>query len=71
MKMNLEQTKLIGLTMELELKTKEYHMLCDELEMLKNQNIDPNDERLIPLKDKFLKNQKEIIEITEQLKKLK
>ena len=30
--MTLEQTKLVGLTMELELKTREYKMLCDELE---------------------------------------
>ena len=68
--MTLEQTKLVGLTMQLELKTKEYHMLCDEFEIIKKQITDPNDERLIPLRDRFLKNQQEIIEIKEQLKKL-
>lgn len=71
MKMNEEQTKLVGLTMELELKTREYHMLCDELDVFKKQGIDPNDEKLIPLRDKFLKNNQEIVEIIEQLKKLK
>jgi len=69
--LNEEQAKLIGLTMRLELKTKEYHKLCDEFEIMKKQIIDPNDERLIPLRDKFLKNQHEIVEIVEELKKLK
>ena len=29
--MNLSQTKLVGLTMELDLKTREYKKLCDKL----------------------------------------
>lgn len=68
--LNEEQTKLVGLTMKLELKTKEYHKLCDEFEFIKTQITDPNDECLIPLKERFLQNQKEIIEIVEELKKL-
>lgn len=71
MKMTLEQTKLVGLTMELDLKTREYKKLCDELDELKKQNIDPNDERLIPLLDKFVKIKEEIDVITAQLKELK
>lgn len=30
--MNLNQTKLVGLTMELDLKAREYKKLCDKLE---------------------------------------
>lgn len=37
--MNLSQTKLVGLTMELDLKTREYKKLCDKLEKLKQGNI--------------------------------
>ena len=29
--MNLSQTKLVGLTMELDLKTREYKKLCDKI----------------------------------------
>ena len=32
--MNLSQTKLVGLTMELDLKTREYKKLCDKLGIL-------------------------------------
>lgn len=71
MKMTLEQTKLVGLTMELDLKTREYKKLCEELDELKKQNIDPNDEKLIPLLNKFLKSKEEIDNITKQLKELK
>ena len=70
MKMTLEQTKLVGLTMELELKTREYKMLCDKLENYKQQSIDPNAKELIALREEFIKNNKEITEINEQLKKL-
>ena len=69
--MNLYQTKLIGLTMELELKTKEYQMLCDRFNKLKDKNIDPNDERLLPIKDLFQRNHDEIAEITNNIKELK
>ena len=69
--MDATQTKLIGLTMELDLKTREYAMLCDKLEDVKKKNIDPNDERLNWLKDMFLKNYNEISAITNQLKQLK
>ena len=36
--MNLSQTKLVGLTMELDLKTREYKKLCDKLDELKEIN---------------------------------
>ena len=70
MKMTLEQTQLVGLTMQLDLKAQEYGKLCAELENLKNQNLDPNDEKYAVLKQKFEKNLKEIKKINAELKKL-
>lgn len=69
--MNLSQTKLVGLTMELDLKTREYKKLCDKLEQLKQIDINPNDEKLIELKQLFEKNHNEIVEINRQIKELK
>ena len=68
--MDLKQTKLVGLTMELNLKVEEYDILCKELENLKKDNIDPNDEKLLELQKLFLQNQEEIMKIKEELKKL-
>ena len=70
MKMNLKQTKLVGLTMELELKTRDYKMLCEKLEQLKKDNIDANDSRLVTLRDEFFKNHNEIVEINRQIKEI-
>ena len=39
--MNLNQTKLVGLTMELDLKAREYKKLCNKLEQLKQSDINP------------------------------
>lgn len=69
--MNLSQTKLVGLTMELDLKTREYKKLCDKLEKLKQGNINPNDEKLLELKQLFQENHDEIVEINSQIKELK
>lgn len=69
--MNLSQTKLAGLTMELDLKTREYKKLCDKLEQLKQSDINPNDEKLLELKELFQKNYVEIVEINRQIKELK
>lgn len=69
--MNLSQTKLIGLTMDLNLKAIEFNKLCDVLEKAKQNNIDPNDEKLIFLKEMFLRNYNEIVELNEQIDKLK
>lgn len=68
--MNLSQTKLIGLTMELDLKTREYTILCNEFEKLKQNNIDHNNEKLIELKKLFQKNHDEIVEINKQINNL-
>lgn len=68
--MTLKQTELVGLTMQLELKTKEYKILCDKLEQFKEQGIDPNSEELIVLRQDFIKNNKEITEIKNRLKRL-
>ena len=59
MNMDLTQTKLIGLTLELEIKAKEYKDLCQQLEDLKSEGISPNDPKLLILKTKFENNQKE------------
>lgn len=69
--MNLSQTKLVGLTMELDLKTREYKKLCDKLDELKERKIDPNDERLLEVKELFQKNHDDIVEINKQIKKIK
>lgn len=69
--MNLIQTKLVGLTMELDLKTREYKKLCDKLEQFKESNINPNDEKLLELKQLFQKNHDEIAQINKQIKELK
>ena len=69
--MNLSQTKLVGLTMELDLKTREYKKLCDKLDELKEKKIDPNDERLLVVKELFQKNHDVIVEINRQIKEVK
>lgn len=69
--MNLSQTKLVGLTIELDLKTREYKKLCDKLQQLKQSNINPNDEKLLELKQLFQKNHDEIVGINKQIKELK
>ena len=68
---NIIQTKLVGLTMELDLKTREFNMLCDKLEKIKKSNIDPNDKKLLWLKELFIKNYNEIVEINKELTKIK
>ena len=69
--MNLTQTKLIGLTMELDLKAREYKILCDKLELLKQNNIDPNDEKLLKLFQLFEENHNDIVELNKQIQNLK
>lgn len=71
MNLNLNQTKFVGLTMELDLKAREFKKLCNELERLKKQNINPNDKKLLELKQAFQKNHDEIVQINSQIKKLK
>ncbi len=68
--MNLKQTKFIGLTMELDLKVREYKMLCDKLNELKENKIEPNDERLLALQELFQQNHDEIEKINAQLKEI-
>ena len=69
--MNSSQTKLVGLTMELDLKTREYKILCDKLDKLKANKIDPNDERLLMVKELFQKNHDEIVKIKKQINEIK
>ncbi len=71
MRINLNQTKLIGLTMELDLKAREYKKLCNKLEKLKEANIDANSSELLELKSLFEINHNEIVEIKKQLSDLK
>lgn len=69
--MDIIQTKILDLTMRLQLKGEEYKMLCDELTKLEEQEVDENDSKWIILKEKFEQNNKEIEEIKKQLEKLK
>lgn len=71
MKLTPNQKKLVELTMQLDLKAKEYKELCKELDDVKKKDIDPNDESLIDLRDRFQKNLNEIQSINKQLKELK
>lgn len=71
MNMNLNQTKLVGLTMQLDLKARDYKMLCEKLERLKENNIDANSTELLELRDMFQKNYNEIVEINGQIRELK
>ena len=68
--MNLKQTKLVGLAMELELRTQEYKKLCEELDKLKDNKIDPNDEKLLAIKELFQRNNEEISRINNEMKEL-
>lgn len=70
MRMNMKQTKLVGLTMELELKTKIYRKLCEKLEEYKKSKIDENDPKLLELKEMFEVNNKQITEINRKIKDL-
>ena len=70
MKMNLEQTQLVGLTMKLDLKAREYKKLCEKLEEYKTQKLDPNSEEYENLLKDFQENQREILKINYQLEKL-
>ena len=70
MNMDLTQTKLIGLTLELEIKAKEYKDLCAQLDQLKEEGISPNDPKLLILKSKFESNQQSIADINRQLREL-
>lgn len=57
--------------MKLDLKSREYDNLCEELEKVKVENTDPNDKSLLDLKDKFIKNKEEIVELNKRLVELK
>lgn len=48
----------------------EFDRLCTELDELKKSKIDPNDKKLLILKEKFVNNQNKIREINETLKKM-
>lgn len=71
MNLNINQTKLVGLTMELDLKTREYKMLCEKFDKLKENGNGKDTEKLNTIKKEFLQNQEEIIEINKQIKELK
>jgi hypothetical protein len=70
MRLDFIQTKLVGLTMELDLKTREYKTLCEKLEMVKAKNIEANDPRLLEVREMFQKNHDEIVKINRKIKEL-
>jgi|GEM_PF-6898578 len=65
--MTLEQTRLAGYTMQLQLKAMEYERLNGELAKLQEQSMDLNDSRLLKLLYAFKKNNQEIKEINKLL----
>ena len=71
MNMDIDQTRLAILTMELEFKVKEYKRLCSILDELKKENISPNDGKLVTLKELFVSNYKEIAEINKEISSIK
>ena len=70
MKLDIEETKLVGLIMKLDLKAKEYTMLCNKLEKYENENLDENDEKFHELLIQFQKNNDEIEKIKKKLMEL-
>ena len=70
MKLNDNQNRILDLTFQLESRTLEYRKLCDELEKIKQEKINPNDQSLLALKEKFEKNLNEITKITNELEAL-
>lgn len=65
------QTKFADLTIELDLKKREYEKLCDKLDELKARKIDPNDDRLLAVKELFQKNHDDIVKINKQIREIK
>lgn len=68
--MKLEQTQIVKLTLELELKTKEHLNLCKKLDEFKNQKIDKNSEEYKTFLKEFQNNREQIIKINRKLKYL-
>lgn len=68
--MKSEKIELIKLTMELDLKAKEYKKLCDKLDELKKNNVNSNDLNLLKIKQLFEKNYNEIEKINDRIKQL-
>ena len=71
MKNSQNKKELIYLTMQLDLKAKEYELLCKEFADLKAKNLDKNAKEFVDLREKFLKNNQDIKEINNQLRLLK
>ena len=68
--MDLLEVQLSELLMKLNLKTKEYQVLCYEFEKLQDKDIQDNDSKYAKLKSKFENNQKEIEEIKRKIEEL-
>ena len=69
--MDLVQASIVKLTMEFDLKVREYQKICETVDKLKEKNVNPNYKRLEDVKDILLKKQTEIQEIKERLEELK
>ena len=65
-----KEVALAMLTAELDLKSKEYNILCKEFDELKLQNLEQNDEKYVLLREKFAKNYAEIQKINNEIKNL-
>ncbi|MBO7508369.1 MAG: hypothetical protein J6T39_01845 [Clostridia bacterium] len=65
------QSKFVELMLKLDLRTREYKKLCEELEVLKKSVKNPNDKQFAMLLARFEENKKELENINAQLSKLK
>ena len=68
--MNENQSKLVYLTAKLDLKTKEYDLLCKKMGQLQNANENQNSEKYKELENKFIKNYEQLKEIKLEIEKL-
>lgn len=69
MMLNLNQIKVVELTMKLDLEARKYKEMCNEFEKLKKEKN--NEKMLLCLKELMQENYKEIVKINTQIKKLK
>ena len=68
--LSLEETKLVGLTMKLNLKDREYKILRKHFEELKDSSIYPNDKQFAIMLEPFRKILAEIKEINKLLNEI-
>lgn len=66
--LNSKQSKLIELTMKLNLEAKKYKKICEKFEELKKKK--ESEKELLCLRELLKENQNRIVEINKQIKKM-